>query len=256
MDRLWQVSPFSDARVPDMGGQDLGDAIHLEGAHHGEALGRQIIQLTGEASHCLGTEAAEDPVSDRLLAANPQRAGQTVDAAAVLEEAIFETQERIASLRQTLQPQAVFGQPMGGMLERRREALRHRNASIARIAQAEDDGCPIRPQPIAEFWASHMGLEHEMPAGPGAVIRHLADLIREKSEYPLFADGGGQQLANDIEHPGGGTAMQADGRDKTRRSSSPVQDLKNHDQETGAALHRVMMPGDRPEAKAPRATTC
>ena len=57
--RARQGTPLAAGGIADMRGEDLRHPIHREAGNHRQALGRQVCEVLGEATHCLGAVARE-----------------------------------------------------------------------------------------------------------------------------------------------------------------------------------------------------
>ena len=62
-----------------------------------------------------------------------------------------------------------------------------------------------------------MGFDHQVAAGAGGLIGHLAECVRVEGQNLRLPDGSDQQFADHVEDPGRGTGMHPDGRDQTLR---------------------------------------
>jgi hypothetical protein len=75
------------------------------------------------------------------------------------------------------QPVAISGNPADAMLQRRAEALWHRNARVARAAHARGNARLPRREPGIEPRAATMGFDQQVAAGACSLTKHLGQLV-------------------------------------------------------------------------------
>ena len=110
-----------------------------------------------------------------------------------------------------------WSEPVDSLTQRPLKSLRHRNACVARITDAQEHHGIEDREPRLQFRAAEMRFDHHMPAGEFRLVGQLVHPVREQRDDPMFAQSGDHKFARDIEHPGGRAGMQTYGRDHQRR---------------------------------------
>jgi hypothetical protein len=82
--------------------------------------------------------------------------------------------------------------------------------------------CLMIGQPRIQISRSVMGFQEETPSDKLMLGWQCAKATGETNQDRLLPKGGDEQLPNDVENPGRGTAMHTDGRDNRRRRHSEI----------------------------------